>query len=394
MATTTHCEPKFCAASEMSCGVLDGGCVYTHLVRTRQKHGAKIVHGSNPATHGQRHEALLCSARDHINHGRAIVARGRYVEKDQLVRSLRVIKFCTLDRIARVAKVEEFCSLDNTSTGDVETGNNPLSQHDHHMSRWGHNNARLKLLRWIRTLLPCADSVRPEGEPPRDMKIARDRHSFPYVGVLLLLMAAIFGGCASPYRQGAGEFDTVVVDAGHGGFDRAGRSVSGSPEKVLTLDTAKRLAKVLRSKGFRVIETRTRDVFVPLGSAHGDLQQDGRQHLCEHPLQLGASPGGSRNRDLLFQPAIVATCLDHSAANLRAYPTENRGVKRNNFHVLRENRRPAVLCELGFFRIRRITDISKTARIASDSPSASLTALSLSGRRPAEWVGEISRPAS
>ncbi len=30
------------------------------------------------------------------------------------------------------------------------------------------------------------------------------------------------------------------------------------------------------------------------------------------------------------------------------YPTVNRGVKRNNYYVLRNNRRPAVLCELGF----------------------------------------------
>jgi N-acetylmuramoyl-L-alanine amidase len=81
-----------------------------------------------------------------------------------------------------------------------------------------------------------------------------------------LVIAILLGGCVSPYRQGAGKFDTVIIDAGHGGHDRGGRSVSGSPEKVLALDTARRLAAILRSKGFRVVETRTRDVFVPLES--------------------------------------------------------------------------------------------------------------------------------
>lgn len=33
---------------------------------------------------------------------------------------------------------------------------------------------------------------------------------------------------------------------------------------------------------------------------------------------------------------------------IRVYRTDNRGIKNRGFYVLRNNRRPAVLCELGF----------------------------------------------
>jgi N-acetylmuramoyl-L-alanine amidase len=166
--------------------------------------------------------------------------------------------------------------------------------------------------------------------------------------VLLLLVAAIFGGCASPYRQGAGEFDTVVVDAGHGGFDRAGRSLSGAPEKVLTLDTAKRLAKLLRSKGFRVIETRTRDVFVPLGQRTAISNRTARSIFVSIHYNWAPRRGARGIEIYFFSPRSWRLASTILRQTLRAYPTENRGVKRNNFYVLRENRRPAVLCELGF----------------------------------------------
>ncbi len=67
------------------------------------------------------------------------------------------------------------------------------------------------------------------------------------VGLSILLF---FGGCAGPaYMTGAGNFHTVIVDAGHGGHDMGAKSVAGQPEKVLALDTARRLAIELRKQG-------------------------------------------------------------------------------------------------------------------------------------------------
>ena len=180
------------------------------------------------------------------------------------------------------------------------------------------------------------------------MNRERGRRYFPDMRILLLLLAAIFAGCASPYRQGAGDFSTVIVDAGHGGFDRGGRPVSGAPEKVLALDTAKRLAKILRSKGFRVIETRTSDVFVPLGARTAVSNRTGDSIFVSVHYNWAPRRGARGIEIYYFSPRSWRLASNILRQTTRAYPTENRGVKRARFYVLRMNRRPAVLCELGF----------------------------------------------
>jgi N-acetylmuramoyl-L-alanine amidase len=163
-----------------------------------------------------------------------------------------------------------------------------------------------------------------------------------------LLITIFLVACASPYRQGAGKFSTVVIDAGHGGHDRGGRAVSGFPEKVLALDTARRLGSILRDNGFRVIETRNRDVFVPLESR---IKIANSTKGCIFvSIHYNWTPRkGARGIEVYYHGArswrLASNILRQAS---RAYPTDNRGTKRHNFHVLRKNRRPAVLCELGF----------------------------------------------
>ena len=57
---------------------------------------------------------------------------------------------------------------------------------------------------------------------------------------------------------------TIVVDAGHGGMDPGARGF-GLQEKDVTLRMALILGKMLEEHGFRVIYTRTTDVFLALG---------------------------------------------------------------------------------------------------------------------------------
>ncbi|MEW6595255.1 MAG: N-acetylmuramoyl-L-alanine amidase [Thermodesulfobacteriota bacterium] len=56
----------------------------------------------------------------------------------------------------------------------------------------------------------------------------------------------------------------VVIDPGHGGKDPGAVSPSGVKEKDVTLAVGKRLAQELRSRGYEVILTRDRDIFIPL----------------------------------------------------------------------------------------------------------------------------------
>jgi N-acetylmuramoyl-L-alanine amidase len=106
---------------------------------------------------------------------------------------------------------------------------------------------------------------------------------------------------------------TVVIDAGHGGFDRGGIPGQRIPEKEMTLDVAQRLKTVLTDRGYHVIMTRDSDVFVPLPS-----------------------------RDSL----PLASAIHYFVAG--GAPSANRGVRRRGYYVLRKTRVPAVLVECGF----------------------------------------------
>src|SRR5881227_2899131 len=55
----------------------------------------------------------------------------------------------------------------------------------------------------------------------------------------------------------------VVIDAGHGGFDRGGIPGQRVPEKTINLDVSLRLRSILQASGYRVVMTRDSDVFIP-----------------------------------------------------------------------------------------------------------------------------------
>src|SRR5260370_32871405 len=67
-----------------------------------------------------------------------------------------------------------------------------------------------------------------------------------------------------PHRvQNVGKVQTVVLDPGHGGYDRGQVSRYGY-EKDFALDVARKLRPLLQAKVLRVISTRAGDYFVTL----------------------------------------------------------------------------------------------------------------------------------
>jgi N-acetylmuramoyl-L-alanine amidase len=140
----------------------------------------------------------------------------------------------------------------------------------------------------------------------------------------------------------------VVIDAGHGGFDRGGIAGQRVSEKMMNLDVAQRLKTVLQANGYRVVMTRDNDVFLPLGTrvAIANSYRDAI-FVCVH---FNATPRRSANGIETYfyssQSLPLASAI-HYYVN-RVAPTPNRGVRRRGFYVLRNTRIPSVLVECGF----------------------------------------------
>ena len=166
---------------------------------------------------------------------------------------------------------------------------------------------------------------------------------------LPLLAALLLPGCAL-FEEGASlaNFRTVVVDAGHGGYDNGARGRQGLSEKMLTLDVARRLKPLLEARGYRVVMTRTTDVFIPLGGR--TAISNARPDAAFVSIHFNCSPRRAADgvetyyydrRSAPFASNIlreIATC----------YGSHSRGVKYARFYVLHHNQRPATLLELGF----------------------------------------------
>lgn len=70
----------------------------------------------------------------------------------------------------------------------------------------------------------------------------------------------------------------VVIDAGHGGNDPGAIGRTGSREKHVNLDIAKRLGTLLKQEGIQVIMTRSTDNFISLGN-RVDIANDSQADL-------------------------------------------------------------------------------------------------------------------
>jgi len=201
-------------------------------------------------------------------------------------------------------------------------------------------------------------------------------------------------------------FDTVVIDAGHGGEDTGAHGQRGIVEKELVLDVSRRLAKRLRDRSLRVVMTRDDDRFVPLeerfalaNDARGDLFVSIHANATKNTaiggvetffLALDASDDdarriASRENEAFASPASASVAIDPLNAILgdlieSEYMRESnefarlaqsglagteighsRGVKQAPFVVLQGVQMPSALVEIGF-----ITNRNDASRLRSD----------------------------
>jgi N-acetylmuramoyl-L-alanine amidase len=156
-------------------------------------------------------------------------------------------------------------------------------------------------------------------------------------------------GCGLYGPPGAGAFGTVVIDAGHGAHDRGGRSIVGLNEKDLALDTALRLKRSLEWRGFRVVMTRTTDIFVPLDRRVAIATATPNSIFVSVHYNWSRGRAGHGVETYFCSPKSQRLAQNVQRQLTGAYKTSNRGVKRGCWiRVLRKNVRPAILVECGF----------------------------------------------
>lgn len=187
------------------------------------------------------------------------------------------------------------------------------------------------------------------------------------------------------YITDAEPFDTIVLDAGHGGHDAGARGVYGY-EKDFALKMATVLKGELQRRGFKVVMTRTTDTFITLGgrvavanatpnsiflSLHfnsGGSAASGIETFALTPQGSSASleRGGGYNANGLtgnsHDSANIALATAVHAMVISKFKFVDRGIKRAQWSVLTGCKRPGILFEGGF-----VTNGNECRLIASDT---------------------------
>jgi N-acetylmuramoyl-L-alanine amidase len=188
-----------------------------------------------------------------------------------------------------------------------------------------------------------------------------------------------------PAKIAASPIRTVVLDAGHGGFDQGAQSLLGS-EKDFALDVVKRARELLLRAGFNVRLTRSADVFIPLEDRAAFANRQTSAVFVSVHFNAGAreeaggietyslAPRGvpsTNNLNLTLMdlrpcignvrdPENIALATAMHAALITRVGGSDRGIKRARFIVLRDINLPGVLIEGGF-----LTNPQDRVRIAA-----------------------------
>jgi N-acetylmuramoyl-L-alanine amidase len=186
-----------------------------------------------------------------------------------------------------------------------------------------------------------------------------------------------------PHRTYGAKITTICLDPGHGGKDSGNHvgGIFGHSEKTYTLALALELRRQLQAAGYRVILTRSKDVYVDLPVRPAIANRNGADlfislHFNATPVDktdisgpetycitpVGAPSSNAHGESGEFGSSVglgaTAANLDENKSLVLAYEMEktlvttlhanDRGVRRARFAVLRDTTMPAILIEGGY----------------------------------------------
>ncbi|PLT32568.1 N-acetylmuramoyl-L-alanine amidase [Bacillus sp. V5-8f] len=143
----------------------------------------------------------------------------------------------------------------------------------------------------------------------------------------------------------------IVIDPGHGGSDPGAIGKGKTQEKVINLQTANELKVLLENAGAKVIMTRTSNTSRKL-----ELQERvdiSHKYKADVFISIHYNAGSSQATGIdtyydktYGNEAELAKCIQTEL--IKQTGMKDRGVKTAGFYVIKKNKMPSVLVELGF----------------------------------------------
>lgn len=140
---------------------------------------------------------------------------------------------------------------------------------------------------------------------------------------------------------------TIVVDAGHGGSD-VGATREGIYEKDITLDISKRLASILKKKGFNVAMVRTSDVYVSLQDRVTFTDKNQGDLFVSIHVNSSVTPDGHGLETHYYNPQSYEFAQAVHKEFAAAIDSKDRGLFKSKFYVINHTTCPSILVETGF----------------------------------------------
>jgi len=154
----------------------------------------------------------------------------------------------------------------------------------------------------------------------------------------------------------------VFIDAGHGGSD-PGACANGLREKDLTLSIALKVQRILQSKGIEVVMRRTTDTYLDFRDISSVANNSGSDAFTS--IHINSATPAAYGIETYYAPNRMDSMPLADSVQKQVISTTgayNRGLKTNDFNVVKYTTMPSILVECGF-----ISNQSEAIKMSTNS---------------------------